>query len=193
MERDLAVDGKRSTIILRYTGRASMVAEPEAWRRLFGSCWSPLILHVADASLPEDRLREQIAAVNAVLTEIGGEDLPIVLVFNKVDRLDPLGRRRLANRFPEAQQVSAATGAGLDGLREQIATLFADRFEDVRLLVPYDEGHALSALYALGAPIDERHDTDAGVMIRAKLSHRDTRRFARYLVAGDDLESAATT
>jgi GTP-binding protein HflX len=146
-----------------------------------------LILHVADASLPEDRLREQIAAVNAVLTDIGGEELPIVLVFNKV------GRRRLANRFPDAQQVSAATGAGLDGLREQIGTLFADRFEDVRLLVPYDEGHALSALYALGAPIDERHDTDAGVMIRAKLSHRDTRRFARYLVAGDDLESAATT
>src|SRR6476619_959763 len=85
-----------------------------------------LILHVADASLPEDRLREQIAAVNAVLTDIGGEDLPIVLVFNKVDRLDPLGRRRLANRYPEAQQVSAATGAGLDGLREQISTLFAD-------------------------------------------------------------------
>jgi GTP-binding protein HflX len=152
-----------------------------------------LILHVADGSLPEDRLREQIAAVNSVLTEIGGEDLPIVLVFNKVDRLDPLGQRRLANRFPEARQVSAATGAGLDGLREQVSTLFADRFEDVRLLVPYDEGHALSALYALGAPIDERHDTDAGVMIRAKLSHRDTRRFARYLVAGDDLESAATT
>ena len=74
-----------------------------------------LILHVADGSLPEDRLREQIAAVNSVLTEIGGEELPIVLVFNKVDRLDPLGRRRLANRFPEAQQVSAATGAGLDG------------------------------------------------------------------------------
>src|SRR6478752_7774570 len=145
-----------------------------------------LILHVADGSLPEDRLREQIAAVNSVLTEIGGEDLPIVLVFNKVDLLDPLGRRRLANRFPEAQQVSAATGVGLEGLREQVATLFADRFEDVRLLVPYDEGHALAALYALGAPIDERHDTDAGVMIRAKLSHRDTRRFARYLVAGDD-------
>ena len=60
-----------------------------------------------------------------------------------------------------------------------VATLFADRFEDVRLLVPYDEGTALSALYALGAPIDERRDTDAGVLIRAKLSHRDTRRFAQ--------------
>ena len=89
--------------------------------------------------------------------------------------------------------MSAVTGEGLDELRERVATLFGDRFEDVRLLVPYDEGTALSALYALGAPIDERRDTDAGVLIRAKLSHRDTRRFARYLVAGDDLESAATT
>ena len=50
-----------------------------------------LILHVVDASLPEDRLREQIAAVDAVLTEIGGDDLPIELVLNKIDRLDPLG------------------------------------------------------------------------------------------------------
>ena len=152
-----------------------------------------LILHVADASLPEDRLREQMAAVSAVLTDIGGDELPVVLVLNKVDRLNPLARRRLANRFAEAQLVSAAAGDGLDELRERIAGLFADRFEDVRLLVPYDEGTALSALYALGAPIDERRDTDAGVLIRAKLSHRDTRRFARYLVAGDDLESAATT
>jgi GTPase len=152
-----------------------------------------LILHVADASLPDDTLREQMAAVSAVLADIGGDELPVVLVLNKVDRLDLLARKRVANRFPEAQLVSAATGDGVDELRERIAGLFADRFEDVRLLVPYDEGTALSALYALGAPIDERRDTDAGVLIRAKLSHRDTRRFARYLVAGDDLESAATT
>ena len=152
-----------------------------------------VILHVADASISEDRMREQIAAVDAVLTEIGGDDLPITLVLNKIDRLDPLGRRRLENRFPEALLVSSATGEGLEELREQVAALFADRFEDVRLLVPYDEGTALSALYALGAPIDERRDTDAGVLIRAKLSSRDTRRFAKYLVAGDDLESAATT
>jgi len=152
-----------------------------------------LILHVVDATLPDGRMREQIGAVNSVLTEIGGDDLPIALVLNKIDRLDQLGRRRLANDFPDALQVSAVTGAGLDALRERVATLFADRYEDVRLLVPYEEGTALSALYALGAPIDERLDTDAGVLIRAKLSRRDTRRFAKYLIAGDGLESAATT
>jgi GTPase len=150
-----------------------------------------LILHVVDASLPEDRMREQTDAVNAVLVEIGGAELPIALVLNKIDRLDPLARRRLTSRFPDAVPVSAATGEGLEALREHVAALFADRYEDVRLFVPYEEGQALSALYGLGAPIDERRDTGEGVLIRARLSRRDSRRFARYLVAGDDLESVA--
>jgi hypothetical protein len=51
----------------------------------------------------------------------------------------------------------------------------------------------LSDLYALGAPIDERRDTGEGVLVRAKLPHRDARRFAAYLVAGEGLETAATT
>jgi GTP-binding protein HflX len=152
-----------------------------------------LILHVVDGSLPPDRLGEQIAAVNAVLEEIGADDVPRELVLNKVDRLDPLGRRRLANRFPDALQVSALAGEGIDGLRQRIAELFADRFEDVWLLVPYEEGSALSALYALGAPIDERRDTEQGVLVRAKLPPREVRRFSVYLVAGDSLETAATT
>jgi len=59
----------------------------------------------------------------------------------------------------------------------------ADRFEDVRLFVPHTEARALSALYALGAPIDERSDTEDGVLIRAHLPHREVRRFAAYLVA----------
>ena len=152
-----------------------------------------LVLHVVDASLPHDRLREQIAAVDTVLIEIGVDELPVELVLNKVDRLDPLGRRRLANRFPQAVQISAVTGEGLDALRAHVATLFADRFEDVWLLVPYDEGRTLSDLYALGAPIDERRDTDKGVLIRAKLPHRDARRFETYLVAEDGLGTAAIT
>ena len=97
-----------------------------------------------------------------------------------------------SNRFPEALLISAATGEGLEELRARIAARFADRFDDVRLLVPYDEGRVLSDLYALGAPIDERTDTDEGVLVRARLPHRDVRRFARYLVAGIEAESASS-
>jgi GTPase len=148
-----------------------------------------LVLHVADASLPPDRLQETIAAVEAVLSEIGADDVPVELVLNKVDELDALARRRLANRYPETLQIAAATGEGLDALEARIAELFADRFEEVRLLVPHGEGRALSELYTLGAPIDERTDTDAGVLVRARLPRRELTRFAPYLVAGERYEA----
>jgi GTPase len=142
-----------------------------------------LVLHVADASAPEDRLEEQLAAVNAVLEEIGATGLPVELVLNKIDAVDSLRRRRLANRFPDSLQVSARTGEGLDALRERIAGRFADRFELVELLVPYEEGGKLAELYALGPPIESRTDRDDGVLIRARLPEREVRRFARFLVA----------
>jgi GTPase len=142
-----------------------------------------LVLHVADASAPEDRLEEQLAAVNAVLEEIGATELPVELVLNKIDAVDSLSRRRLANRFPESLQVSARTGEGLDALRQRIADRFADRYELVELLVPYEEGGKLAELYALGPPIESRTDREDGVLIRARLPERDLRRFAQFLVA----------
>jgi GTP-binding protein HflX len=93
-----------------------------------------------------------------------------------------LSRRRLANRFPDALQVSALTGEGLDELRARIAERFADRFEPVRLFLPYDEGGKLAELYALGAPIEEREDQPEGVLVRARLPWRELRRFAPYVV-----------
>ena len=147
-----------------------------------------LLLHVVDGSLPEDVLLDQIHSVETVLAEIGAGEIPLEVVVNKIDRLEARSRRHVANRFPEAVHVSAATGEGVDELRQRIAVRFADRFDEVRLLVPYDEGRVLSDLYALGAPIDERTDTDNGVMVRARLPHRDVRRFAAYLVAGVEAE-----
>jgi GTPase len=88
-------------------------------------------------------------------------------------------------------QVSAVTGEGLDELRARIADRFADRYEDVRLLLPYEDGGRLAELYALGAPIHEREDLEQGVLIRARLPQREVRRFARFLVADAHEGSAA--
>ena len=142
-----------------------------------------LILHVVDASAPEDRLDEMIQAVDAVLREIGAHELPVELVVNKIDTVDPLRRRRLANAFPGAIQISARTGESLEELKARIAERFAGRFERVRLLIPYDEGARLAELYELGAPVEERHDREDGVEVVARLPRRELRRYARYLVA----------
>ena len=142
-----------------------------------------VVLHVVDASAPDEEQDRQRDAVGDVLHEIGAGELPVVIVLNKVDRVDPLGRRRLVNRFPDAPQVSALTGEGLEQLKAELARRFEDRWERVRLLVPYAEGGRLAELYALGTPVEEREDTPEGVLVVARLPRRELQRFAPFLVA----------
>jgi GTP-binding protein HflX len=142
-----------------------------------------LILHVIDAAASDEEQERQRQAVDDVLNEIGAAELPMEVVLNKIDQVDPLGRRRLTNRFPDAPQVSALTGEGLEELRADLARRFDDRWERVRLLIPYEEGGRLSELYALGTPIEERKDTESGVLVIARLPRRDLPRFAPFLIA----------
>jgi GTPase len=149
-----------------------------------------MVLHVVDAAAEDDELDRQVQAVEDVLAEIGAAELPRELVLNKIDLVDEVGRRRLANRFPGAPQVSAVSGEGLDALRARVAEHFGARWELVRLLVPYDEGARLSELYGLGAPIEQREDTADGVLVIARLPRRELQRFAPYLIAEARRETA---
>ena len=79
-----------------------------------------LILHVVDASAPEERRLADIQAVDDVLEEIGAGEKPRLLVFNKVDLLSEEERRETELDHPEAVLISAQEGEGLDRLRERI-------------------------------------------------------------------------
>ena len=85
-----------------------------------------LLLHVVDAS--NSAHPEQIQQVQKVLREIGAEGVPQVLIFNKLDAVDP-GQRPtvLADSYElDGVQVprffvSAAKGVGLDVVRNYLA------------------------------------------------------------------------
>ena len=117
-----------------------------------------------------------------MLDDIDADEIPQLLVLNKIDVVDPLTRRRLSNRFPDAVLVSARTGENLDELKRRVAEFFAERYVDVRLLVPHDRGRRLSALYATGAPITSREDAAEGVLVTARLPRDLVSRFAAYRV-----------
>ena len=141
-----------------------------------------LVLLVADASTGEEGLNRQLDEVRAVLNDIGADELPQMLVINKIDAIDPLARRRLQNRFPDAVLISARTGENLAELKRRVADFFASRYVDVRLLVPHAEGSELSALYSTGAPITAREDAAEGVLVTARLPRDLVGRFAAYRV-----------
>src|SRR3954468_2413031 len=142
-----------------------------------------LILHVADASAPEDELVEQLAAVDEVLAEIGAAERPRLLALNKMDLLDDTRRRELSFRHPRAVQISAATGEGLDSLAEAIEARFLATLRPVELLVPYDEGGRLSELHDLAGEM-EREDTPEGAHVRARVPAGVAQRFERFSVNG---------
>ena len=124
-----------------------------------------------------------VAAVESVLHEIGADEIPVELVLNKIDAVDALGRRRLANRFPgRAPDLGPRPARGSTSCAARLAERFARRFELVRLLLPYDRGRPARGALRLGAPIDEREDT-AGRRPRPRppAAAATLRRFAPYL------------
>jgi len=142
-----------------------------------------LIVHVVDASEPERHRREAIAAVNSVLEEIGADSAPRLLVFNKVDLLDPDDARELSIEEPSATMVSATTGEGLERLRDRIGDVFEESLRSVELLLPYSEGGVLAELHELAGDL-EREDGAEGVVVRARIPASVAHRFADFAVNG---------
>ena len=142
-----------------------------------------LVLHVVDASEPEEDLEAMTRAVEDVLEEIHAGESPRVLVLNKADALTDERRVELAFRHPDAVLVSAVSGEGLEDLRERVAAEFERTLRDVDLLVPYSEGGTLSDLHDVAGDLS-RTDTAEGVLVSARLPAVVAERFGRYAVDG---------
>lgn len=136
-----------------------------------------LILHVVDGSGPEQRLRLEISAADRVLGEIGAGDKPRLLVLNKIDLLDAEARTELRISRPEAIQVSAVTGEGLDRLLAGIESTFERTLVPVELLVPYSQGARLHDLHEITGRI-EREDGPEGVKVTVRLPRSERHRFS---------------
>lgn len=114
-----------------------------------------LLVHVIDASHP--CVDEQIAAVEAVLRELGAQSKPVLAVFNKID-VDR-GRNqaaRLADRFRHSVAISATTGEGTPTLAQAIADLLRARVAHLHLKIPADAGRWLAALHANGKVVAQK-------------------------------------
>ena len=138
-----------------------------------------LIVHVVDASEPEEWRRESIAAADSVLQEIGAGDAPRLVAFNKVDLLDADEARELAIREPDTVAISAMTGQGLEELRDRIEAAFSETLRPVELLIPYSAGGTLAQLHELAGDL-EREDGPEGVLVRARIPAALAHRFADF-------------
>ena len=81
------------------------------------------LLHLVDLSHPA--WVRQIRSVNHILSEMPEITEPILLAFNKIDRVDGETLEQAKEEFPEAVFISARDGLGLETLRSRLAQLIS--------------------------------------------------------------------
>lgn len=79
-----------------------------------------LLLHVADAAHPE--LERQVQDVQVILTDLGLQEIPSLLVLNKMDRVSGEERINLKKILPQGIAVSALSKEGLSTLVQRVMT-----------------------------------------------------------------------
>ncbi len=121
-----------------------------------------MLLHVVDAA-GDDPDRE-IAAVNRVLADIVPEDRTTLMVFNKIDKMDPEARERFVNRFsrayPEALFVSALAPGGAEKVRSAVAEALLAREGVFRLRMPLHRMDLVAVFHRTASVLGEEHDAE---------------------------------
>jgi GTPase len=137
-----------------------------------------LLLHIVDASDEERDARTQ--DVRGVLDEIGAGTLPVVEVYNKVDRTGHPPRIDVDEAdLPRRVWISAATGAGLELLVEVLERrLYPDRVEGA-LELTVAQGRARAGLHTLGAVRSEADREGGGWVMQIELPRAEYLQFCR--------------
>jgi len=142
-----------------------------------------VVMQVVDASDPERAAHGE--TVERVLGDIGAAELPRLLVYNKIDRVEgePGIERDAAGRI-RCVRVSATTGAGIDALLQAIEELVGEGRTHTRVQLPARLQKLRSHLYALGAIESEAVEADGSSRLELDLSWRDARELGRMGGAG---------
>jgi len=137
-----------------------------------------LLLHVVDASNP--RRDDQIAQVNEVLAEIGASEIPQILLYNKIDRLESTPR---IDRDPSGRAtavwISAQERLGLELLSRAVAERLARFARRARLKVAAGAGALRSRLYAAQAVRAESSAEDGSMELSVELPDLELLELAR--------------
>jgi GTPase len=122
-----------------------------------------LLVHVVDASHLE--AEAQVVAVDHVLADIGADELPRLLVLNKVDVADRDVVAGLTRTFPGALPVSARSGEGVDALTARVASLLPPQRRTMEALVPYGHADVVAQAHREGEVLKEEHRPDGTFVV----------------------------
>lgn len=139
-----------------------------------------LILHVIDCA--DEQREEKITAVNQVLSEVGAEEVPQLLVYNKIDLLEAQSRiDRDSQGHASRIWLSAHTAQGLDSLTELLSEYFEPDIADYSLTLTPAEAAIRAKLYQAGQIKEEFFDESGSNHLTIEISESELVNLSRRL------------
>ncbi|MDW5502280.1 ribosome rescue GTPase HflX [Pseudomonas lundensis] len=138
-----------------------------------------LLLHVIDAA--DTRVDENIEAVNTVLAEIESDEIPTLLVMNKIDMLDDFVPRidRNDENLPIRVWLSAASGEGIPLLYQALTERLSGEIAHYELRLPPEAGRLRSRFYQLQAIEKEWNEEDGSIGVVVRMPIVEWRRLCK--------------
>lgn len=149
-----------------------------------------LLLHVIDVA--DERQAENFQQVQEVLQEIGADEIPQLLICNKIDKLPEFGPRIDTNDegLPSRVWLSAQTGVGIDSLQQALVQRLRPSMVSVSLRIPPSMGKLRGKLYAMNSVTGEHTSDDGQMAISVRMSAVDWQRLNKQVAEeyGDSLQ-----
>ena len=130
-----------------------------------------VIIHVCDASAED--CAEQVRVTNELLGELGCEDIPVVTVLNKCDKVPYINELDISQQ-ENTVKISAKHGDGISDLLAAIQQALPQSCTRCRLLLPYDKGALLNTIRIDGRVFSEEYTADGidcDVLVDVKVYH----------------------
>jgi GTP-binding protein HflX len=109
-----------------------------------------------DASDPG--FERQLHVTEEVLAEIGAGEVPRLLIFNKIDRVEDPSHLRA--RWPDGVVMSAKRPADVAALRLRFVEFFAKDLIEAEVGVPYDRQHLRGEIFGECQVLEEKYEDD---------------------------------
>ncbi len=138
-----------------------------------------LILLVVDIS--EKDFEEKMRIVEDTIKELGGEAIPELIVFNKIDKIDRTQMESLKYRFENAFFISALSGEGMETLKEAIKSMIEKAFVRAKLFIPVSEMGSISDIFE-GTRVLSRKDLQDGTFLTVEGFFENVNKFKRYFI-----------
>ncbi|KZX01077.1 GTPase HflX [Pseudoalteromonas luteoviolacea] len=138
-----------------------------------------LQLHVVDVA--DHRRKENIEQVQSVLEEIEADEIPQLLVYNKIDLVEEIQPKidRDDEGMPIRVWLSAQANEGIELLSQAISELLAKKMFSSRLILPPAFGKLRGALFNLNAVNHESYDEQGNWLLDVRLSQVDWERLKK--------------